>query len=229
MRGSFSLAPLCLLLAAATGVSGADNPQATVLSAMQAEMERSMQKLKAQPVPPYFLSYEITDTTQHFAIASFGKLGNSGENHQRQLDIDLRVGDYKMDNTREIRGGGQNNPYANFQGTVVPIDNDPEALRGVLWYHTDERYKRALEQFTKVKTNVQVKVEQEDKSVDFSHEEGKQYSEPPLEIKFDQKLWEDKVRKYTAPFAQYAKIYSAQAFIIAGVETRWFVNHCCPN
>jgi len=29
---------------------------------MQTELDRSMQKLKTQPVPPYFLSYEIVDT-----------------------------------------------------------------------------------------------------------------------------------------------------------------------
>jgi hypothetical protein len=54
-----------------------------VLQAMHTELERSMQKLKAQPVPPYFLSYEIVDTHSFFITSSFGKLRGSSENHHR--------------------------------------------------------------------------------------------------------------------------------------------------
>jgi len=40
----------------------------------------------------------------------------------------------------------------------------------------------------------------------------------------DQKAWEEKVRKYTAPFARYGDIYSASANFLADIETRWYVN-----
>jgi TldD protein len=225
---SYASAVICvplLLILSSVSRAATDGMTPPVLDAMQAELDRSMQKLKSQPVPPYFLSYEITESHNVFVIGTFGKLTNSVENRQRQLDIDLRVGDYSMDNTREIRGGIPQNPYANYSNITIPIDNDPDAIRGVLWYHTDERYKRALEEFTKVKTNNQVKVAQEDQSTDFSHEEGRHFSEPPVEIKIDRKIWEDKVRKYSAPFAQYTKIYQATAFLSAGVETRWYVNN----
>jgi predicted Zn-dependent protease len=191
---------------------------------MSAELNRSMQKLKTQPVPPYFLSYEIVDTHQVNVTGAFGKLTGSHESHHRQLDIDLRVGDYAMDNTREIRGGVNFGFFGTFASMQVPIDNDPDAIRGVLWYHTDERYKRAIEQFTKVKTNVQVKVAQEDQSNDFSREEAQQFSEPITDIKVDRAAWEDKVRRYTAPFATHTDVYDASAVLSVSSETRWFVN-----
>jgi TldD protein len=212
-----------VILAVGAGRAAGQAPS-PVLQAMQAELERSMQKLKTQPVPPYFLSYEITETHNFYVSGAFGKLTGTNENRRRQLDIDLRVGDYSMDNTREIRGGMPVNPYANYSNIAVPIENDPDAIRGVLWYHTDERYKRALEQFTKVKTNVQVMVAQEDRSTDFSREEARQYSEPPIDIKADRRVWEDKIRRYTAPFAQYTNIYQASAILTASAETRWYVN-----
>ena len=84
------------------------------------------------------------------------------------LDIDLRVGDYAMDNTHEIRGGLPSNLLANVSTAAVPVDNDPDAIRAILWYQTDQRYKRALEQFTRVKTNAEVKVAQEDQSDDLA-------------------------------------------------------------
>jgi hypothetical protein len=55
----------------------------------------------------------------------------------RERSIDLRVGNYTMDNTREIRGDMSGNPYANYVNIPVPIENDPDAIRAVLWYHTD--------------------------------------------------------------------------------------------
>ncbi|HEY3739524.1 MAG TPA: metallopeptidase TldD-related protein [Bryobacteraceae bacterium] len=203
----------------------ADHPPATVLDAMRTELDRSMEKLKSQPVPPYFLSYEITESHNVYVAGTYGELLNSSDYRQRQLDIDLRVGDYTMDNTREIRGaGGGANPYANYSNIAVPVDNDADAIREVLWYHTDERYKHALEELTKVKTNNQVKVAQEDQSTDFSREEPRQFTEPVVDFQVNRQVWEAKVRKYTAPFAQYTKIYRATAMLAASVETRWFVN-----
>jgi predicted Zn-dependent protease len=40
----------------------------------------------------------------------------------------------------------------------------------------------------------------------------------------DRKLWEDRIRRYTAPFARYGNLYSARATLSAEVETRWYVN-----
>ncbi len=213
-----------LLWALTIGPAAAQQASSPVLQAMKAELDRSMEKLKAQPVPPYFLSYEITETHSVNVSGAFGKIISSGESRRRQLDIDLRVGDYGMDNTREIRGGMPASAYGGYSMIEVPVDNDPDAIRGVLWYHTDERYKRAQEQFTKVKTNVQVKVAQEDKSTDFSREDPQQYSGPLIDIQSDRRLWEGKIRTYTAPFAGHTNIYQAAAGVSATAKTRWFVN-----
>jgi hypothetical protein len=135
---------------------------------MSTEVDRSMQKLKTQPAPPYFLSYEIVDTHSYSVIRAFGQLTATNEGRNRQLGIDLRVGDHSMDNTREIRGGLRIDPAGNFSFASIPIDDDPDAIRAVLWNRTDERYKRAVEQLTTVETNVQVEVAAEDKSDDFA-------------------------------------------------------------
>ena len=212
--------PLSIALLIA-GLAVAQTRPSPVLQAMQAELDRSREKLKTQPTPPYYLSYEITETHTISVAGAFGKVTGSGEYRNRQLDIDLRVGDYNLDNTREIRGAMQRFGYS---ASSVPIDNDPDAIRAVLWYHTDERYKRAIEQLTKVKTNVKVKVAAEDLSADFSREDSQHYSEPVTDIATNRQTWEEKVRKYTAPFAKYTNIYQATAFLQASTETRWYVN-----
>jgi TldD protein len=211
---------ICALLAA---ILPAAPPASSsgVLNAMRTELARSQSNLKSQPVPPYYIGYQITDTHSFGVSGAFGRLERSTENHRRQLDVDLRVGDYNLDNTREVRGDFN---FGRSSSAVVPLDNDPDAIRAVLWHFTDQHYKQALEQFTKVKTNVQVKVAQEDSSADFSHEAAEQYSEPIVDIQLNRAAWEEKVRKYTAPFAKYTNIYEASSFLQAEVETRWFVN-----
>ena len=199
----------------------AQQPSSVILDAMKAELARSQSKLGAQPVPPYYIGYKITETHAVTVRAEFGQLQSSNENRRRQVDIDLRVGDYALDNTREVRGDFN---FGQFTSAAIPLDNDPDAIRAVLWHLTDQRYKQALERFTKVKTNVQVKVAAEDSSADFSREQPEHYSEPAVDARVNRTLWEDKVRRYTAPFAKYTTIYQASSFLQAEMQTRWFVN-----
>ena len=214
----------CLsMLAFSTGFP-ATGP-APVLDAMKAELGRSMETLKKQAVPPYFLSYEITDTHTVNVNSAFGKLVNSSESRRRQLDIDVRVGDYNIDNTHDIRGSFPGFDFSDrFSFVEAPIEDNPEAIRQLLWYHTDRRYKSAAEAFTKVRTNVQVMVKPEDQSPDFSQEQPEKHIEPVQKISLDSKAWEEKLRKYTAPFAKYGDIYEANAYLSANAETRWFTN-----
>ena len=212
-----------ILLAPATALLGQAQTAATpVLSALQAELDRSMATLKSQPTPPYFLSYEVTDTHSVDVSGSFGTLARSGESRRRNVDIDLRVGDYKLDNTRPIRGGTGGGSRMSY--VEMPIDDNADAIRANLWYNTDQHYKRAVEQLTSVQTNSRVKVEQEDNSGDFSPAPAVRANEPITPIHVNRKEWEEKVRKYTAPFQRYGNIYQASAYLSANTETRWYVS-----
>jgi predicted Zn-dependent protease len=196
-----------------------------ILSALKTELDRSLQTLKSQPVPPYYLSYEITDDQVVDVNASFGEITSSVHSHNRQLDIDLRVGDYHLDNSHLIATGFPDlNFLARFSFIQVPLDDNTEALRSIVWYNTDKKYKATVEQYTKVKTAVQVAVSPEDKSDDYSRAPAATYLEAPLSLSVDPKVWEEKVCKYTAPFARYGNLYEAQASFSADIETRWYVN-----
>src|SRR5208282_4303975 len=209
------------LLALLTPVLKAQDAEtATILAAMKAELARSQQAFKAQPLQPYFLSYEITDDQVVSVTGTFGKLQTSGQSRSRQLDIDLRVGNSHLDNTH-----GTRQEAADASAPIyVPIEADPDALRSVLWYYTDLKYKQAVEQLAAITTEVQVKVAQEDKSDDFSPAPAAKHFDKPRVMDIDQKAWEEKARKYTAPFARYGDIYSATATFLRDIESRWYVN-----
>jgi predicted Zn-dependent protease len=215
------LIPFFLLAIAAGAQEGRD----PVLAAMRQELNRSLLNLKQQPVAPYFLSYQLTDNRAIQISGAFGALTASDDQRTRWLDVDLRVGDYALDNTHPMRGGSAFPDIGQrFDSVQVPLENEPVALRTALWYETDKRYKQAREQLAQVKTNVQVKVEQEDKSGDFSQAPPASYYEPEAAFAFDRAAWEEKLRRFTVPFSKYPEIYDGSAHVSAEVETRRYVN-----
>src|SRR5207244_2004540 len=139
---------------------------------------------------------------------------------------DLRVGDFRFDNTHPLRGGFPGRAFMSFgEGMAeIPVDDDPDAIRAAVWYATARKPKRAGEQLTRVKTNAAVGVAAEDTAPDFSAEPREAYTEPVARIAVDPRVWEDKIRRYTAPFARYGDIYEADAVFIAEVDSRWYVN-----
>ena len=193
------------------------------MQAMKDELTHSMEALKKQPVPPYFLGYQITDSQSISVVSSFGALLSANENRRRILDVDLRVGEYAFDNTHALRGagGGSDRSSSSIQ---VPIEDDPQALRTLLWLQTDRRYKRTLEMLARVKANSHVRAAQEDKSDDFSREQPEKYTEKRSPLRADRKVWEDKIRKYSAPFSRHPDITEARASLSASSETTWLVN-----
>jgi predicted Zn-dependent protease len=196
-----------------------------VLQVMKDELTHSFDALKGLSTPAYFLSYQVDESDDLSVVGAFGAIIRSNETRFRLMNIDLRVGDYTVDNTRALRGGGQSFDFGDrFSFVEIPIEDDPAAIRSTLWYHTDQKYKRAVEQLTKVKTNMQVQVEQADKSNDFSQEKPATYTESSQPLAVDRHAWGEKIRKYTAPFARYGDIYGANATLSANAETRWFVS-----
>lgn len=227
MRPRDRFGALCLigLGVAQAGAAADESPTSPILDAMEAELVRSMEKLSSEPDPPYFLSYEITERHTAIVHGAFGTLESSSESRSRQLDVDLRVGDYELDNTRQIRGQfGRSDRSDRYAFISMPVDDDPDAIRAALWYQTDARFKRARERLTRVRTNVQVAVEQEDKSADFSREPPVELFEERIPLAVDVAAWEEKVRRYSAPFAAHGEIYAGRATLVGSVETRWYVN-----
>jgi TldD protein len=197
----------------------------SLLVAMRQELLRSMENLKSQLMPPYFLSYEISESHSVSVRGAYGAILSSNERRSRLLNIDLRIGDHAFDNTHPIRGGRQFFGFADrISFAPVPVEDNPEAIRQILWYQTDKHYKQAVEHYTRAKANSEVKVAPEDASADFSKESPEKYTEPPVEVRVDRADWEKRIRKYTAPFAASSDIYDGEATLSVEGESRWSVN-----
>jgi predicted Zn-dependent protease len=219
----WAVSVLSLLLPAAGPAAGKTPDASPVLRAMKQELARSMSGLATQPVPPYFLSYQIAETHRITVRSFFGTLTDTRDERSRLLDVDVRVGSYDLDNTHRSRQPG----FGFFPrgGSVrVPLKDDVDAIRSVLWSQTDLMYRQATEQLTRARTEVQVRVAEEDTSADFSREKAATFQEPAAELKLDRPAWEAKIRRATAPFAALAEILQADATLTAESQTRWFVS-----
>src|SRR4051812_14194644 len=86
-------------------IFGQTTSKTILIKALEEEQNRAFTLLKRNgSPPPYFLSYEVTETNSTIISTSLGALRNSDTNRTRQLDVSVRVCDFKLDNTNG-RGG----------------------------------------------------------------------------------------------------------------------------
>lgn len=195
----------------------------SVLEAAKQELKRSMEKLSKEDNPPYFIGYAITESKKYRVTASFGRIVNETESHTRILDIDLRVGSPKFDNTHIIRGNdfsfGSSRGYA-----VLPLDDDKEAIQNAIWYATDGNYKASIERFEKALTNKAVKIEEEDTSADFSYEKPYTYKDKKPQIVLDKEFRRNQVRELSTYFAGKDWLYIGMATFTFEINTKYFIS-----
>lgn len=191
---------------------------------MASELARSMAALKQHADPPYFAAYAVTDSRKFDVSATFGALAASTESNDRWLDVEVRVGAHQLDNTHPMRERFDFSGYGDTGTRNLVLADDEYAIRTELWRHTDQVYKRAAEQFTKVLANSRVKVKADDPSDDFSREDASEYFEPPATLSFDRENWEKRLRALSAMFRRHPEIEDSRVSVSAVAETRYYVN-----
>jgi TldD protein len=187
---------------------------------LRQELDRSFSALKKTATPPYFISYELTNRRTATVDSSFGALTRSNDSQTRVLDLDLRIGDYKLDSTH---GGGMD--FGSFESRgQIPIEEGADALRVALWLETDRRYKDAVQRFEAIQTNQQLKSDDGDKSPDFSTAQAETHLDAPVVLGFERSVWEEKVRQYGRAFRSVPDIVDADVSASGVVVTKRYVN-----
>lgn len=202
-----------------------------LLTIMTSELRREMDALAKQPVPPYYISYNVGDEQTVMILTSFGSTTRHDSSMRRMLLVDLRVGDHNLDNTRQIRGsrdifGGSG--MASGGARAIPYENNEAALRQAMWRVTDQSYKAATERIEQVRTNQAVKVAAEDTSGDFSKADASnRYYEDPIAMQSyftNRSAWEDRLKKYSGLFSGKKNILEAKASLTSSIVRKYFVS-----
>ena len=172
-----------------------------------------------QQLPPYFLSYSVSDASTVSIRAQFGALVDSSANHMRIADVQVRLGDAKLDNTHgDHRGSAVNS-------LQLPLTDDREALARSLWLATNTGYGNALENYLRVKTESQVRAKEEDTSPDFSIEAPQvSIRNPAPPVVVDRAAWENRVRQLSRVFRDFPDVYQNVVALSVQNETDYFAS-----
>jgi hypothetical protein len=192
-------------------------PAAPVLSAMQQELTRSFDGLKKQAdPPPYYLAYSVVDRQETSLAASFGASMRAEEARARIADVEVRVGDTKLDNTHG-RLAMRRAPPA-----MLPIEDDDRAFKTRLWLLTDQSYRMAAESLAQARGRREIESAEEDTSDDFSVEKANVFLRAPASVNLDRARWERALREYSASFRKYPDIHASEVRLEVNVVTRYY-------
>ncbi|MDA1274845.1 MAG: metallopeptidase TldD-related protein [Verrucomicrobia bacterium] len=225
LSAAFYIAIACLCSASDQDAS-VENP---VIQILQDELDYSMNHLvsddAADPLKPYFLAFSITDQATWSLRASLGALYGEQDNGRRALDVDLRVGDYKLDNTRQLRGSGRGRGPSRplTQSSLISTDNNEQAIRHTLWLTTDRAFKAAIENLKSVLTNQKTQVEEESQVDDFTREQPSVHIGEIARITIDQHLWANRIRQVSRLARNLPLIYDSSVSVSAVANNRYMV------
>lgn len=184
-----------------------------IVKAMEEELTRSFQTLKdSGEAPLYYMNYAINEEIGQKVSAEFGAVINQDSWKIRDLDVDVRVGSMQLDNTHELRGRGRRGFFGRSMGIPrkAPLDDSLAALKQKFWLATDKEFKNAQKKYMKVKSNVEVKVEEEDTSADFSPAKSYTYYGSTNHKKFNMQKWREKVKEFSNIYDRYEKILNSK-------------------
>jgi TldD protein len=196
------------------------------LRAMRDEMERSKTRLELkipgtdQPVRPYYVEYRLLDLDFREISGEFGTLLNSNHSRSRFMDVEARVGNYKLDSSNFISEDG----FRGFIGSTgsVGIDRDYDSLRQDLWIATDQAFKEAVETYSRKQAYLSSLARQSDIN-DFSKAEPVRLVEPLVMADWTNRNWDQEARDTSAALRAFPQIYESRVTYYLVFATEYLV------
>src|SRR3981081_356604 len=183
------------------------------LQAMHDEMERSKTRLELkipgtdQPVRPYYVEYRLLDLDFREVSGEFGTLLNSNHARNRFMNVEARVGNYKLDSSNFISEDG----FRGFIGSTgsVGIDRDYDSLRQDLWIAPDQAFKEAVETYSRKQAYLSSLARQSEVD-DFSKAEPVHVIDPLVTPDWTNRSWDQEAREWAATLRALPKIYEGR-------------------
>jgi len=211
------MAGLILLLvsmrsgAAAAGQVPQDSDH--TLQAMRDEMARAKTRLELkipnidQPVRPYYVEYRLLDLELREVVAEFGTILSSTHTRNRFMDVEARVGSYRLDSSNFV----SDDAFRGFIGPTgsVGIDRDYDSLRQDLWIATDQAFKEAVETYSRKQAYLSSLARQSDID-DFSKADPVQLIEPLETPDWTNRNWEQEARETSATLRAFSEIHESR-------------------
>ena len=194
-----------------------------VLNTAMSEMDRVYRFLQTQEKPAYWVGIGIHEVQNLILQASNGAASSPDLEHRRHLDIDLRVGNYQLDNTHPIIDGSYFDEPTHFS-YPFPISDDEKTITDALYFGLDDAYRTSLRRLIKIESNSSLKVERDDSSDDFSKAEALTHLEDITELSVPVPDWQEALSQCSEIFLEKEAIFDSMTSIHAQQKIRWFIS-----
>jgi predicted Zn-dependent protease len=184
------------------------------MRAMQDELARSVSQLQLQQMDkPYFLAYRMDEINETTVSASLGSLTLSQPSRTRLIGVEVRVGDYAIDNSNYISMGSLRGGMAGILSSIsqAPLDDNYQQIRRQFWLATDAQYKKALEDLSAKRAALNMRKGNE--VPDFSKESPVRDNEKPVSGAGPGDL-EGLARALSAVFKSSPEIYTSSVDVV---------------
>ncbi len=207
---------------------GADSDsQKALIDIMSKELDHSMAHLTTDDgKKPYYLAYTVTDIQSVSIRGGLGALFANDADRSRILDVDVRIGDYGLDSTHQIRGGRGRGMGRLFGGgaATISLEDNEDAVTHAIWRATDSAFKSAVERYKQVLTNVKTMVDEEHQVDDFSREAPSSSCEEEALLALDRDEWTQRIVRVSGLAKDYPLIHGSSVSLSATVENRSMVS-----
>jgi TldD protein len=187
-----------------------------LLEALLTELDRSKAQLKMDQVQaPYYIEYRVNEVEDIGAEAAYGALRENQHIHVRVLRVVVRIGDYMQDS---YFGRGQG------ESSILPLDNDPIALRHQIWLATDDAYKAAGQALAEKQAAMKQFSADPNPVDDFAKSPKMIAVEPTASLKIDEAGWKKTLEDVTSLYKQYPDVQSVTASARFSAVNEYLVN-----
>jgi TldD protein len=187
-----------------------------LLEALMTELDRSKSQLKMDQVdPPYYIEYRVNDVDDYSAEAAFGAVRENQRVRYRVLRVVVRIGDYKQDSYYGI-GMGETN--------ILPLDDDPIALRHQIWLATDDAYKEAVQALTEKQAALKQFSAEATPIDDFAKAPVVSAMEPTVKLTLDEAAWKKTIEDATSLYREYPDVQLVTASLRFSAVNEYLVN-----
>src|SRR5208337_3955858 len=187
-----------------------------LLEALLTELDRSKDHLKMDQVKaPYYIEYRVEDVENCDVETAFGALLGGQRQRLRVLRVVVRIGDYKLDSFYGQGMGG---------ATIIPLDDDPIALRRQIWLLTDEAYKTAADAYAEKLSALKQFTADPNPVDDFARAPVVSSVGPTVKLKVDEAAWSNTLQDVSNLYRQYTEVQSVTASARFFSVNEYFVN-----
>lgn len=222
------------------GVNEVQGPKPPLVNLLQTELDHAVSALAGQSEPVYALAYQVTDRSEVSIGAQDGGLLQSKRERSRSLDVDMRVGDYKLDQTKPLPGEFERGGFRGVELLPVPESSSAEAdaatyavgspfveaTRNGIWLATNRAYDAARQRYQLVAQSKQRAQGREDRDrvESFTPAKAVVRYEPLSPMVVDQAKWEEQLRRLSKLSLGHPRATSAGVSLDVSTEVRTLVS-----